>query len=76
MVVDPTGDDPTGGSDSCAPEDRRKVSEGMLLEGKIAVITGAGSGVGRASALCASPRRERRSCAPTSTSTGPKRRWH
>ena len=45
----------------------------MLLEGKSAIITGAGSGVGRASALRFAEEGAR-SSAPTSTTTAPRRR--
>ena len=45
----------------------------MLLDGKSAVITGAGSGVGRASALRFAEEGAR-SSSPTSTSTAPRRR--
>ena len=46
----------------------------MLLEGKSAVITGAGSGVGRASALRFAEEGAAPWWSPTSSSTAPRRR--
>ena len=82
VVDDPTGDPaadirtaveacPTGALDSVS-ERRRSVRRQCCCEGKVAVITGAGSGVGRASALRFAEEGASWS-APTSTWTGPRR---